>query len=425
MTIRVTSGPIMRQIIPVLRNRVPGQLVIQYTDVCNASCPQCGMRRSNSFQRSRLDKDTCRKIIDSAVPSGVVSLSFTGGEPFLYLDDIIDLLRYARISGIPYTRTGTNGFMFMQHGNPGFEKSISEIALKLKDAGVYTFWISIDSYDEALHEHMRGLPGVVEGIRKALPIFHEHGIYPSANLGISKAIIDLRGIETDDPLSYYEAFRYGFRLFYEFVIGLGFTIANACYPMSMADENDAKLNAVYRATSSSGLMRFSKAERARVYRALFDTIPEYRGRIRIFSPRCSLHSLILDHEGIAEASSPCGGGSDFFFIDAKDGDTFPCGYRGSENLGKYWDLDRSRRTSSMPCRACDWECFRDPSEMISPLFPLLPWPSGILKRLNSDREFMRLWFEDWMYYRTCGFFNCTKGPDYPKMAKFSPGLTKG
>jgi hypothetical protein len=358
------------------------------------------------------------------VRSGVVSLSFTGGEPFLYFEDIIDLLRYARKSGIPYTPTRTNGFIFAQHDVPGFENRISGIALKLKEAGVYTFWISIDSHDEAFHEHMRGLPAVIEGIRKALPIFHEHGIYPSANLGISKAIADIRGIDNEDHLQYYNAFRHGFRLFYEFVIGLGFTIANACYPMSISDENDTDLDAVYKATSSSGLMRFSGAERAQLYKALQDTIPEYRGRIRIFSPRCSLYSLIQDHKGITGASSPCRGGSDFFFINAKTGDTFPCGYRGSENLGKYWDLDRSRSKKAMSCRACDWECFRDPSEMISPLSPLMPWPSGILKRLHSSPEFMRLWFEDWRYYRACGFFNCTKAPDYPKMANFSPGRTK-
>jgi hypothetical protein len=36
------------------RGRVPGQVVIQYTDVCNASCPQCGMRRDAPFKRSTL-----------------------------------------------------------------------------------------------------------------------------------------------------------------------------------------------------------------------------------------------------------------------------------------------------------------------------------------------------------------------------------
>jgi hypothetical protein len=32
---------------------------------------------------------------------------------------------------------------------------------------------------------MGGLNGVIKGIEKALPIFHKHGIYPAANLGIN------------------------------------------------------------------------------------------------------------------------------------------------------------------------------------------------------------------------------------------------
>lgn len=44
------------ELTPFLKGRLPGQLVIQYVSHCNADCPQCGMRRSNSLERSRLDK---------------------------------------------------------------------------------------------------------------------------------------------------------------------------------------------------------------------------------------------------------------------------------------------------------------------------------------------------------------------------------
>ena len=39
----------------LLRGRVPGQLVIQYTDACNARCPQCGMRTTERYLRSKLE----------------------------------------------------------------------------------------------------------------------------------------------------------------------------------------------------------------------------------------------------------------------------------------------------------------------------------------------------------------------------------
>ncbi|HVN71165.1 MAG TPA: radical SAM protein [Desulfomonilia bacterium] len=409
----------LRHAISLLGNRMPGQIVIQYTDECNASCPQCGMRKLNNYPRSKLSGRDCIRIIDAAARSGVMAISFTGGEPLLYLDEIVGLLGYASMMGIPYTRTGTNGYLFMDPDSPGFEERVSMAAQKLSESGLYTFWISIDSWNPVLHENMRGLPGVIEGIRKALPVFHRYGVHPSANLGISKAAADLKGITVDDGMAYYAAFREGFRRFYDFAISLGFTIVNACYPMSVVEGEDQGLNAVYGATSTAGLMRFSDTERAQMFKALFDTIPEYRHRIRIFTPRCSLYSLYRDHRDNTSSAYPCRGGTDFFFIDARGGDTYPCGYRGRENLGKFWDLDMKTSRSGIPCRACDWECFRDPSEMIGPLFPLLPLPSGILKKLHQDREFMRLWLEDWRYYRACGFFNCTKAPDYLKMASFS------
>jgi MoaA/NifB/PqqE/SkfB family radical SAM enzyme len=96
------------------------------------------------------------------------------------------MLAFARDAGIEYTRTGTNGFMFMNSDSGDFEKRIAKIAEALAATKIRNFWISIDSADPALHEAMRGLPGVIKGIEKALPIFNQYGIYPSANLGISR-----------------------------------------------------------------------------------------------------------------------------------------------------------------------------------------------------------------------------------------------
>ena len=100
-----------RNVLRVARGRMPGQVVIQYTDHCNATCPQCEMRKQNSFARSKLDVETGRKILDAAHEKGVEAVSFTGGEPFLAKNDILTLIQHATDLGIPYIRTGTNGFM--------------------------------------------------------------------------------------------------------------------------------------------------------------------------------------------------------------------------------------------------------------------------------------------------------------------------
>jgi len=110
------------------RGRLPGQVVIQYTDRCNASCAQCGMRKENVYSRSTAKLDEIKRLLDSAVAQGVEFISFTGGEPFMYTNDILEGIRYAKRVGIRYIRTGTNGFMFMGHQKAGFTDKINRLA---------------------------------------------------------------------------------------------------------------------------------------------------------------------------------------------------------------------------------------------------------------------------------------------------------
>ncbi|MFZ7112312.1 MAG: radical SAM protein [Desulfatiglandales bacterium] len=104
---------IRRPAYALLKRRVPGQLVIQFTDRCNALCPQCGMRIRETFTRSKLSISVVKRILDCAAQRNVSIVSFTGGEPFLYLDELALLIQRAGDHGIPYIRTGTNGFLFM------------------------------------------------------------------------------------------------------------------------------------------------------------------------------------------------------------------------------------------------------------------------------------------------------------------------
>lgn len=427
----VRSFETLRQ---VIRGHIPGQLVVQVHNRCNAHCPQCGMRVSATLERSKLEPDTVKRIIDAAAAQGVRSLSLTGGEPFLYQDELLSLITYAGEAGIPYIRTGTNGFLFRHAERSDFEARITKLAEALARTRLYTFWISVDSADPATHEAMRGMPGVIAGIEKALPIFHAHGIYPAANLGINRNTGGPYQLSADSertgPESFFASFREAFRLFYQRVIDLGFTIVNACYPMSL-DANEphdggtpsaGTLQAVYAATSLDTVIRFSNQEKALLFRALFETIPEYRAKIRIFTPRTSLYALVKQYEGDEAFPYPCRGGVDFFYIDAVDGQTYPCGYRGSERLGPYWEFTQrpaSAATSEPFCKACDWECFRDPSELFGPLLDLCQHPSRLLKKFWGDPQYRKLWWDDVRYYDACDYFCGRKPPDMRRLQRFA------
>jgi len=417
----------------LLRKKIPGQLVIQLTDRCNALCPQCGMRKTAGFPRSRLSMDDVKRALDAAVKNGVKIVSFTGGEPLLLLDDLIQLINYAGRAGIEYIRTGTNGFVFANARSPLFQSKIERLAERLASTPLRNLWISIDSAIPSVHEKMRGFPGVIHGIQEALPILHEHGIYPTANLGINRRILgkvtenlqkDATMTQEDYQQHFYQSFREAFRQFNRFIIELGFTIASNCYPMSVngGDESNG-LTAVYGATSGDRLVSFSNSEKVLLYKALLDTIPEFRSQIRIVSPRSTLYALCRHYAGDQGVSYPCRGGIDFFFIDSSKGDTYPCGYRGDENLGKYWELNGNKAKNPSPCTQCDWECFRDPSELFGPLMQAFSSPFGLLRKIKHEGHYFRLWLEDMKYYRACRLFEGRRPPEYSHLCGFSPHLS--
>ncbi len=418
----MNSFPILRAIQSAWRQRsVPGQLVIQITDACNARCPQCGMRTTEPFPRSRIPIKDIRRIIDAAAQKNFQAISFTGGEPLLLFDDLLEMIRHAAQSGIPCIRTGTNGFIFRESSDRNFTGRITHMAERLAASGIRNFWISIDSAVPEVHERMRGLPGVIAGIYKALPIFHECGIYPSANLGINR---NLSGIQHEDfrsPESFYEHYCSGFDRFYHRICDMGFTMVNCCYPMSLHPTEPASgLSAVYAAAATAPVVNFSRMEKALLFKALLNTIPQYRSRIRIFTPRTSLLALYRHYTQHESLPYPCRGGTDFFFIDARNGHTYPCGYRGGEDLGRFEELlpaDTSKNRRD--CRLCDWECFRDPSELMGPILDLLTCPSTALKRFATDRTYARLWLEDILYYRACDFFDGRKAPKWERIRRGS------
>jgi hypothetical protein len=113
------------------------------------------------------------------------------------------------------------------------------------------------------------------------------------------------------------------------------------------------------------------------------------------------------------------GRSGFFFIDAKDGNTYPCGYRGNENLGKFWKLNIDKLFSDENCQHCDWECFRDPSELCSPLLQGLQSPVTLMRKLVENPAYTRFWIQDMHYYAACDLFDGRQPPKTKQLKKFT------
>ena len=179
------------------------------------------------------------------------------------------------------------------------------------------------------------------------------------------------------------------------------------------------MSPVYAATATDDIVNFSRMEKTLLFRALSETIPSYRSRIRIFTPRTSLLALTRQLLGQEPESRPCRGGIDFFFIDAKTGRTYPCGYRGYTDMGSFEALNLpDTLNGGLDCRECDWECFRDPSELMGPVLDMRNHPVQAIKRLATDRTYTQLWLEDLRYYHACGFFDGRKAPDQNRLRQY-------
>ena len=123
-------------------------------------------RNDLKAQKEELSTDDFDKILEEAAALGCLIVRFTGGEPLLFLDELSILIKHAGAAGIPYIRTGTNGFTFVNPHGSHFQKRVARVAETLAATPLRNFWISIDSAVPSVHEKMRGFPEVIEGIEK-------------------------------------------------------------------------------------------------------------------------------------------------------------------------------------------------------------------------------------------------------------------
>ena len=84
------------------------QIAFGYSTTCNIKCAHC-VASDDTIGNETMKRDAARAIIEEMALSNVSGISFTAGEPLLFLDDMCDLIRLCRKKGI-YSRIVTNGY---------------------------------------------------------------------------------------------------------------------------------------------------------------------------------------------------------------------------------------------------------------------------------------------------------------------------
>ena len=112
------------------------------TNKCNLKCNHC-YRDSGKEVKGELSTEEAKTLIDQISKANFKIIIFSGGEP-LMREDIFELINYAAKAGLKPV-LGTNGTLISR-----------EIAQKLKEAGISTIGISLDSLDSNKHNPFRG-----------------------------------------------------------------------------------------------------------------------------------------------------------------------------------------------------------------------------------------------------------------------------
>lgn len=132
------------------------------TNACNLYCQHC-YRDAGVSAKDELSTAEAKVMIDEIVKAGFKIMIFSGGEP-LMRNDIYQLIAHAAQKGLRPV-LGTNGTLITP-----------EVARKLKEAGILTAGISLDSIDAAKHDKFRAVPGAWEQAVAGMKACRQEGL---------------------------------------------------------------------------------------------------------------------------------------------------------------------------------------------------------------------------------------------------------
>jgi len=145
----------------------PTCINIEPTSACNLKCIMC-CNNSHKMKKGFMDINLYKKIIDECQKYKLYSIKLSWrGEPLLH-KNLIDMIKYAKDSGIHEIIINTNGLLL----------NINKIK-ELVDSGIDSILISIDGADKKTYEEIRkgGNFDVLDGnIKNLIRIRNKKGV---------------------------------------------------------------------------------------------------------------------------------------------------------------------------------------------------------------------------------------------------------
>ncbi len=116
------------------------KLAFGYSTRCNVRCGHC-VAADGILEHSKMELARAKVILDQLSAAHITGISFTAGEPLIYLDDIAELIRLCKEYGI-YSRVVTNSFWAKT------PELADETILKLKGNGLSQLRLSYSRWHQ-------------------------------------------------------------------------------------------------------------------------------------------------------------------------------------------------------------------------------------------------------------------------------------
>ena len=150
----------------------PYRMDLALTYRCNNGCPHCYVARAPDYPE--MDTAAWKSVLDRVWEVGIPHVCFTGGEATLH-PDLVELVAYAEEKGL-VTGLLTNGRRLCN----------ATYAQDLVTAGLDHVQITLESHDQAIHDHMVAAPGAwqetVAGVRNTVAA----GLYTTTNTTLTR-----------------------------------------------------------------------------------------------------------------------------------------------------------------------------------------------------------------------------------------------
>jgi MoaA/NifB/PqqE/SkfB family radical SAM enzyme len=294
----------------------PSFINFALTNACNAKCGFCTFPNVEAKDRVFVDARKAKEALDILYDRGIWYITFVGGEPLLH-PQVWEIIGYAHDKGI----------VCMMSTNASYLKEST--VRDMKEAGLSTLFISIDTPDVEAHERNRGLPGVCKNIKEMVPLLKRAGINCIASVTISKAVKDYFKLPA-------------------FLSELGIEKITFSNPMLRYSDS-------YAGNTEAPIIDYTPEEIVQAFR----DIKRLKTKFRVLNPTASLDDMIrfFSKEGV---KFPCLGGYKSFYVDWKL-DVYPC-QTLNEKMGTIHEFARVP-FKRLNCNRCINECYREPSLM--------------------------------------------------------------